>query len=106
MGRQEPLHPPAKIAIRVRPQNQVEVVRHEAIRQHPHRYPFARERKQINKGLIITLRMEDVLPRIAAIDDVVTDASDRGSSRPWHGSILPGQTVYGKKKVECPLFLC
>jgi hypothetical protein len=43
--------------------------------------------------------------RVAAIDVVITNATDRGSDRAWHTGVYLGPCSSGKRKEECPHFL-
>jgi hypothetical protein len=99
---EKPLHPSAQVAIRVRPQSKMKVIRHNAVSNHSHRHPLAAQSNQIKKSLIILLAIEDVLFCVAAIDNVVTDISDRSARSPWHACFLFGRSENRKKKVEWP----
>jgi len=104
MGRQKPLHPTSEIAIRIRPQRNMEMIRHDAIGKYAHWNPDAGRANQIHKGLIVSGLMEYLILRVAAIDDVIADASDRGAARSWHTAIYFCHSRRDKGKKECPLF--
>jgi len=80
--RQEPLHPPAEIAIARRPEHRMEVLRHQAIAQNPHRESLGRRADQSDEGRIIVDLMKDLRPGIPLVEDLVTVISLRGSGCP------------------------
>src|SRR5579863_742419 len=84
MARQQPLHPAAEISIVVRPKHQVKMVVEQAIREHAHRQARVRRRHQSNERRKIAILMEYVASRVAAVQNVVTEAAYRGSCGSWH----------------------
>jgi hypothetical protein len=94
--RQEPLHPAAQIAILPGPDDQMEMVGHEAVCEHPH--PVSREAglEQIGEGGVVPRLVKDGGAPIAAIDDVIAEAPDRGPSRARHARTL-GTSARGIK---------
>ncbi len=52
------------------------MIRHETIRQESHGHSLTGLPQQTDEGLIIPIRMKDVGPAIAAIDDVVAVVPD------------------------------
>jgi hypothetical protein len=59
---------------------------------------------QLDKRSVISVLMEYLNLRIASIDDVITNVTDRGSGREWHTAVYLGPCSSGKRKVECPRF--
>jgi hypothetical protein len=76
MRRQQPVHPSTQVPIVMRPEHKVEMIRHETIRQESHGHSLTGLPQQTDEGLIIPIRMKDVGPAIAAIDDVVAVVPD------------------------------
>jgi len=75
MGRQQPLHPTAEIAVVVRPKDQMEMVGHQAITEQPHRQSLGCLDEQLNESGVVRVFMKDFRAGVAAIEDVVTPAA-------------------------------
>jgi hypothetical protein len=105
---EQPLHPAPQIAVLSRPDNQVKMIRHHAIAQHAHRQPLARPRDQPDEGRVIIVFVEDLGPRVATIEHMITNAAHRSSSCARHGATVdaerPRVNAPSGTKVECPLF--
>lgn len=71
VGSHEPLHPPAQVAIFVRPQNQVKVIRHKAVAAEPHGKAGVRLRHQRDEGSVVVLLVKDRSSAVASIEDMV-----------------------------------
>jgi hypothetical protein len=80
MGRQQPLHPLAQVAVVMGPQDQVEMIRHPTIAEYAHRQALAGVADQLDKRPIVAVLVEDGGPAVAAVNNVVTIASARGTS--------------------------
>src|SRR5262249_4764993 len=76
LGRQQPAHPPAQVAIGLWPQYEMEMVGHEAIAEDIHRDAADSLRHGVDEGIIISRLVEDRGAAIAAIQGVVNQASD------------------------------
>lgn len=88
MRRQQPLHPAAQVAILARPEHQMKVVRHQAIRQHPHRAAILSIVKESQERGIVVVLVEDGLPSIAAANDVVGESAGGAAFGPGHAKML------------------
>jgi len=123
----EPLHPPAQIAVAVWPQNEMKMIRHEAVRQQSHGYAVARLGHQSQERGVVTAVVKHGRATVSTIHDVVANTTNRGSDCSRHarkctpihplikrmagnGDMLLFQRLgsstreVGNKKVECPLF--
>jgi hypothetical protein len=76
MRRQQSVHPATQVPIVMRPERKVEMIRHETIRQESHGHSLTGLPQQTAEGLIIPVRMKDLGPVIASIDDVVAVVAD------------------------------
>jgi hypothetical protein len=72
--------------IRIGPQGQVKMIRHDPVDKQAHRNPGASRADQLHKGLVITAFVKYFVLRVTAIDDVVAHAANRGAPRTWHGA--------------------
>ena len=75
--RHQPLHPSTQIAIAMRPQDQMEVVRHQAQTRYPQREALTRVSDQVQERLVVFGLMEDLRPPIAPIDHVIAIPTHR-----------------------------
>ena len=73
---QQPLHPSTQIAISVRPEGQMNMIRHETVRQDTHRNALGGVTQQIKKRLVVPISMKYLGPGVASIDHVVTIVPD------------------------------
>lgn len=87
MRRHQPLHPPTQVAIPVRPQHQVKVIRHQAEPGHSQRQPLTRLTNQIQKRLIVFSLVKDLRPLIASIDSVIAIPTHRSPRSPRHNNL-------------------
>jgi len=71
------MHPAAEVAIRERPSDEMDMVRHETIGEHPHRNLLAGQCDEPHEVRVVRRIVIDRRPSIAAIDDVVAEAADR-----------------------------
>src|SRR6266516_3546799 len=75
-----------QVAVPARPEDQVPVVVHQAVRQHPHaRDALARLAQELDEGLEIAGLGEDARPAVAAVDHVINHAAGGGAGPPRHG---------------------
>jgi hypothetical protein len=88
VGHEEPLHPPAHVAVGVRPDHQVEVVGHQTVSQDLDGQSGLGVGHGRDEGIIVGRLMEDDLPPIAPIEDMTPHVGDRGSCAPGHASRL------------------
>ena len=84
VGIEQPMQPTAAVAIRVRPQGQMNMVWHQTASQKAHRNFRAGMVDSLEKSLIIAVFVADALACIAPIEDMVADAADRSSCGAWH----------------------
>jgi hypothetical protein len=84
MCRQQPVHPSADVLCTVLGYHEVEVVRHDAERQHPQRDSLLSLLDQAQKRPVVRGREEYIRPIIATVDDVVVTGRNEGSKDAWH----------------------
>jgi len=85
----QPLHPPTQLTISVRPDHQVEVVRHQTPSQDPHRRACTGLLNKLDEPLVVVIIVKHILPRVASVQNVVANPSDRSSCGSWDRSMLP-----------------
>lgn len=81
---QKPLHETAQVTVSMGPEHEMNVIRHEAVGEHPHREPFAGGGQELHEGIVIGVLVKDLGAGVTAVDDVVTDPTDRGPGRARH----------------------
>jgi hypothetical protein len=84
MSCRQPLHEAAKVAVRPRPQAHVKVVRHQAIRKNAHVLPLPCALDELQERLVLRVAMEDRLPFIAAVQDMIAGATEVSAGDPGH----------------------
>jgi hypothetical protein len=72
MGREQPVHPAAQIAITAWPQNQVKVIGHETVPEQSHRTPQRCLRHHLKERAEIVGLVEDRGPSVTPVEHVVT----------------------------------
>ena len=82
------MHPAADVAVRVRPKNEVEVVRHQAIGQDAHGNSLACELHQRQESPVVILVVIHRRTGVATIDDVITETTDQCSGCSGHWLML------------------
>src|SRR6266404_8015667 len=82
---ENPVHPAAQVPIVNGPDNEMKVIGQEAECQDAHGDFDAGVSNRLQERLIIAVLEKDLPPRVATIDDVVTDTADRSARRPRHG---------------------
>jgi hypothetical protein len=80
----EPAHEPGEVAILAGPEQDVEVVGHQAVSQQPHVTAHHRLREDALECRIFLVGLEDSQPGIGPIQGVVDEATFRRSSWSWH----------------------
>ncbi len=80
----ESAHEPEEVAILAGPQQDAEVVGHQAVSQQPHLMAFHRLRQDALERRIILVGLEDSQPGVGPIQGVVDEATFRRSSWSWH----------------------
>ena len=88
---QQPVHPATEIAVGRGPDDQVEMIGHQAEGQHPHRHPQAGFRQQIDEGLVAVVLVEYLGSMIASVQDMVTIIGSRGSCGAGHLRLREGE---------------
>ena len=86
MGIVQPMHPAAQVAIVDRPERQMEVVGHQTVGQHAHGHFNAGMSDGLEERLVIAVFEKNLTAGIAAVDDVIANAANRGSSCAGHGN--------------------
>lgn len=76
----------------------MKVIGHHTIGKHSHRDALTRKPNQFNKRLVVAWFLKHLLARVATINYVVTDFSNRCPCGSWHAATLPNRIPYGKEK--------
>ena len=105
VGGQEPLHPASQVAIRMRPEHDVEVIGHQAVAEEVDRYPPSGIGHGLDEGVIIRRLVEHRLPAIAAIQGVINHPANKGASGARHRHKII-ETDFEVKNALCPPFPC
>jgi hypothetical protein len=84
MAGEQPLHPAPQVAVAVRPQDQMEMVGHEAPTDDPHRQPLARRLEQADERLEILVLVKDLGPTVATVEQMVAPVRSGSSRGSWH----------------------
>ncbi len=77
MRSEQPMHPSAQIPVALRPKGEMEMIRHQAIRQEAHRHPNRRLRHDLDKGSVIRGFMKHGSACVSAVDHMVRISADR-----------------------------
>jgi len=85
MRRQQPLHEPTQVPILPRPEDQMKMIRHQAVGQHPHPHPISPLLQELAERCIVLWLVKHLPASIAPVDDVIADSPDCSPSRAWHG---------------------
>ena len=93
MSGQQPMHPAADIAVDVGPKNQMEMVRHQTVSENPHRDLLAGKPHQRYECFVVFFIVIHGRTVIAAINDVITIASDHCSGCSGHSAMLKDQRL-------------
>lgn len=83
---EQPLHPAAQVAVVTRPKHQVEVIVQQAKGEDAHRQPLVRQGDRLDECRKVAVFVKHVAPRIAAVQNVVSDAAYGSSRSSWHAS--------------------
>gem|GEM_PF-3868024 len=90
VGQRQPTHKPRQDVADVRPNDQMPVVRHQAVRHQPHLRPAV---QRFNQNLlerdVVAVVVEDPHPPVPAVDHVVRVTTRRDSFRATHCPRLP-----------------
>jgi hypothetical protein len=87
MSGQEPVHPPAQLAVGLGPERNVEMVGHHTIGKQPRWMPERCLRHHLDEGLKVPILVEDPGASVSSIEDVVTVTAGRSSPGAWHGRL-------------------
>jgi hypothetical protein len=98
MGILKPVHPTAQISVGMGPDNQVKMIRHQTIGQDAHWHLPTGVRHSFEKGLVVAILAEYLLPGIATIKNVIASVSYRGTSGTRHAGKLPPVPTTRKRK--------
>lgn len=85
--RHQPLHPPREVAVAVGPQDEVEVVGHQAVGEQSHGQPQTRLADDAEEGLVVLRLVEDLGAGVAAIQDVVAKPALAGPPGARHSGL-------------------
>ena len=106
MSGHQPLYPGTQVAVFMRPQYHMKMVRHQAPRQHTHWQPFSRLAYHLRKTQIVLIFMKNLGPIVAAIDYMIIHTPCTGSWFPWHNDSIIGTPLHiNKQKSSLTPFL-
>ena len=103
MGCQEPLQPTPQVAITVRPEHEMEMVRHQAITEEIDRNPTLGVVHRRHKGVEVRRLVEHRLAAVPAIQCVIDHPANSGSSGPWHPRMEADASLQVKNALCPPL---
>jgi hypothetical protein len=101
---EQSLHPTAEVAVAVRPEDEMEMVGHEAPAEDSHRQALASGLEQPQKGPEIFLLVKDFSARVAKVEHMIAPIGTDSSGGSRRERILPRRPEQHEKKVECPFF--
>jgi hypothetical protein len=84
--RQESVHPPADVAAPRRAHNEMEVIRHQAGREHLESHDSLDGDQKVEEYGVIPMIKKNRRAVIATVDDVVTTSRDDGPPASWHAA--------------------
>ncbi len=82
----------------MRSDDQVKVIGHEAIPQHPHRQPLRRLSDHVEERVVIRSLVKDLGATVAAVEQVIAIVGNSGSCSAWHDQKIDDWGKTGKKK--------
>ncbi len=88
VGGQQPLHPGTQVVVAAGPEDEVEVVGHQAKADQPHRDAGAGLAEEADEAVVVVGVVEDPGAAVAAVEGVVAVAAHRGSRGSGHGRIV------------------
>jgi hypothetical protein len=92
----KPLHPAAEVGIALRPEDEMEVVRHEGEPQNRHGEALAGEVEEIDEGLVVVGVVENLGAGVAPVEDVIKYPGRRCPCGSRHEERLPRGAGGGK----------
>lgn len=101
----QPVHPAAQVAVLDGPDDEVKVVGHQAPSGDRHLDLDASVTDGLQEGVVVAVLVEDSVPAVAPVQDVVADTADRGSWCAWHKVIVAMPGKDGNNKCARPLLL-
>jgi hypothetical protein len=85
----QPVHEPAKVAVLARPQKQVPMIGHQAVRQQSHPRQLQHLDHRLLECGIVAFFGKHLISVVAAVEAVEHNAARGGSSTSWHHPSLP-----------------
>jgi hypothetical protein len=76
MGRKQPLHPTAGITIVMGPQEEMEMVRHQAVTEQINGYALASLGHRLDKSIVVGWLVKEGLPTVAPVQSVIPHPTD------------------------------
>ena len=73
----QPLHPLTQVSIVLWPQHHMKMVWHQAVAEQTHGNPISSLLDQLEKRGIVTILVEDRIPTIATVQNVVANITER-----------------------------
>jgi hypothetical protein len=96
VGGQQPHHVVAQVAVGARPEDQVEVIRQQAVGEEADRGALAGLAQQVDEGGEVAVLVEEGAAAVAPVEDVVTVAALGSAGVAWHGGIIRRRPPGGK----------
>jgi hypothetical protein len=87
-----------EFAVGARPEYEMPVVGHQAIREQARAGPLTRGMQEILEGLVVTIGLENGHARVGAIEDVVDEAADGSAEWSWHEAEAIGVPHHRQEK--------
>ncbi len=105
MGQGQPVEEIREFAVLMRPENEVEVVGHEAVGQQAHRHLVLGLAQDTLEGGVVAVFVENGGTSHGAVEDVVDIAASSSTWPSWHAHTLQQPGTRGKIYESRPLFL-
>jgi hypothetical protein len=93
MSGEQPTHPGAEVRVPGRPEHEVKVVRHETVGEQAHGHARGRAPQEAEEGGIIVGIVEDLRAAVAAVEDMVAVAANRGTCGAGHADIMAARAA-------------
>ena len=94
-----------KRILRLRNSNQMDMIRHQAVRVDSDIVAPAVPRQEFEVEFVVGLREKDLLSVVSPLRNVVSNFSKDSSRAPWHIMQVPPRDDCSQIKCVCPLFL-
>src|SRR5277367_3551181 len=104
MGRRQPHHVVAQVAITSRPEHEMEMIGHQAKCQQANIAALPGLGQEFDKSIKVALFAEDHTSIVTAIHDMVAVAARGVACSAWHAAMLAVAGRISNRNLPCPLF--